>query len=75
MKLTNKQELIEKLVNTYGGIELDKDEKEFLSLGPDFAIFEPLKRQKAAKEFLMATTKIRWDIMGKPIEDIKYKRS
>ena len=38
-------------------------------------MFEPLKRQKAAKEFLMATTKIRWDRMGKPIEDIKYKRN
>ena len=38
----------------------DKDEEEFLSLSPEFALFESLSRQKARKDFLIATTKIRW---------------
>ena len=49
--------------------------KAFLSLGPEFAMYEPLSRKKAKKDFLIAATKIRWGRMGKPEEDIKHERS
>ena len=47
LKMTDKKLLVKKMVNTYGGVELDKDEEDFLLLGLEFALFEPLLRQKA----------------------------
>ena len=57
---SKKKVIIDKMVTVYGGVELDKDEEDFLLLGPEFALFEPLTRQKAKKDFLITTTKIRW---------------
>ena len=62
------------MVNVFGRIELDEDETSFLSLGPDFALYEPILRKRAAVDFLAATTKIRWSRMGKPKEEITQLR-
>ena len=62
------------MVNKFGGIELDKDEESFLSLGPDFSLYEELSQKRIEKDFLIAAMKIRWARMGKPPEEIKYER-
>ena len=74
MKKTDREALTRKMVNIYGRIELDDDETSFLSLGPDFALYEPILKKKAAVDFLAATTKIRWSRMGKPKEEISQLR-
>ena len=53
---------------------LDDDEKSFLSLGPDFALFEQISVKKIENDILAATTKIRWSRMGKPMEEVTYDR-
>ena len=46
------------MVTTFGGIELDNDERSFLALGPDYAIFDDLVLDEIEKEMQITTTKI-----------------
>ena len=52
-----------------GGVVLDKHEKMFLSLGPEFTILENLDMRTIKGEFQTALTKIRWSRMGKEPEE------
>ena len=70
VKQTPNKKLEEVMVTVYGDLMLDKDEKEFLALGPDFALLDDLKSIKATKEFLIAMVKIRWGRMGKSEDGI-----
>ena len=47
---TKREKLVEKMVTTFGDVELDRDEKSFLSLGPDYSMFDDLKLDKIEKE-------------------------
>ena len=67
-KKTKDEVLVDKMVNIFGQVELDEEEKSFLSSGPEFALFEQISRKKANINLLMAATKIRWSRMGKHIE-------
>ena len=62
-------------MTTFGDIELDKDEKSFLALGPDFSIYDVLKMEKIEKEIQITATKIPWSRMGKEPGDITYNRN
>ena len=66
MKQTKRETLTDRMVTTFGNIELDKDEKAFLALGPDFAIFDDLKMEKIEKEIQITATKVRWAISKGP---------
>ena len=44
MKQTKRKTLIERMVTTLGDVELDKYEKAFLALGPNFAMFQFLSQ-------------------------------
>ena len=72
VKETEKKVLTERMVKTFGGVELDEEEKSFLALGPEFAMYEELKEAKAESDFLMAATKIRWDRMGKDPGEVTH---
>ena len=71
-KPTDKETLTNKMVKTFGDVELDGDEKAFLSLGPDFAMYEDFNKAKTETDFLIAATKMRWSRMGKPKEEVTY---
>ena len=58
VKATQAKKLTNIMVKVFGGIEMDQDEKSFLSLGPDFAMLDVVDSAKAAREFLIAITKI-----------------
>ena len=75
IKQTKKDKLIERMVITFGGIELDKDEKSFLALGPDYAIYEDIKMDDLEKEIQLTATKIRWARMNKVAKDIVNMRN
>ena len=71
---SHKETISNKMITCFGGIEIDDDEKSYLSLGPDFAQFEKLTKSQCEKEFLTGLTKIRWNRMGKSHEEIKLSR-
>ena len=62
------------MVTVYGEVELSKNEKKFLSLGPLFPLMENLKEEIADHDFLTGLTKVRWGRMGmEPDEIVRYK--
>ena len=38
------------MVTVFGGVELDRDEKSFLVLGPDYSMFDNLDMEEIEKE-------------------------
>ena len=72
---TKREELVRKMVNKFGGVELDRDEEQFLALGPDFALYEDISVKKTDVDFMAAATKIRWSRMGKPTEEVTYQKT
>ena len=64
VKKEKEEDLREKVVTVYGGVQLDKDEKAFLSLGPDFSLLEELELESARLDFRIGVTKVRWQRMG-----------
>ena len=63
---TKRETLMEIMVMTFGGVELDEDKRSFLSLGPDFATYEDFLRKRTEVDFLIAATKMRWGKMERP---------
>ena len=64
------KELRESMITVYGDVKLDKQEKMFLTLGPEFTVLERLDYAKIKTEFQIALTKVRWLRMGKEPEEI-----
>ena len=50
---------------------MDKDEKAFLSLGPDFSLLEELELESARLGFGIGVTKVRWQRMGLDPSEVK----
>ena len=48
--------MVKRMVTTFGGIELDRDEKSFLALGPDYAMFDDLVMENIENEMKITTT-------------------
>ena len=67
---TNRRDIQEKLITTYGETQLDNNEKNFLELGPYFAMYDDIDEDEVKGDFLTSLTKIRWDRMGKEPEEI-----
>ena len=42
--------MIKRMVTTFGRVELNRDEKTFLALGPDYSMFDDLKMEEIEKE-------------------------
>ena len=57
-RLSPKKEICKKMITCFRGIDLDQVEERYLSLGPEFALFEDLSLLKCEKEFLSGMTKI-----------------
>ena len=70
VKGTSAQELEKFTFKVYGGLKLDNEKCALLALGPDFAMMEDIMTTRAARDFLIALTKIRWGRMGKTSEEI-----
>ena len=68
---TGEEELLKKIITVYGGVELTKVERIFLSLQPLFPLMEDLKEETTAQDFVTGFTKVRWVRMGKEPEDCK----
>ena len=58
------------MITIFRDIELDEDERLLLLLGPDFDVLDVVTTARAAREFLIALTKIRWSRMGRTEEEI-----
>ena len=54
----------------YGDIEIDSDMREYLSLGPGFALASDIKRVELEISFLRGLTIMRWNRTDKDKEDI-----
>jgi hypothetical protein len=70
IKRSSKKTIQEKMIRTYGDVQLDADMMEYLMLGPDFAVVDKINRLDLEQEYLRGMTIIRWDRMGKDDEDI-----
>ena len=75
IEAVSEKELREKMISVYGGVKLDKQEKMFLSLGPEFTVLDKLDYTKIKGEFQIALTKIRWARMGKEPEEVNREIS
>ena len=64
------KELREAMISTYGNVKLDKQERMFLSLGPEFTVLDRIDQRKIKGEFQAALTKIRWSRLGKEPEEV-----
>ena len=71
VKPMEQKQLREKMITVYGDIKLDNQEKQYLSLGPEFTVLEKLDRRKIKSEFQSALTKIRWSRMGKETSEVR----
>ena len=72
---TDQKKFRQKMVTTYGGVELDSQEMQFLALGPEFTILEKIDKRKMKVNFQTALTKIRWSRMGKDPSEIVREMS
>ena len=71
---TPKEELIARVIRIFTGdvdIDLKAVEKEFLALGPDFALQDILDDEAIERDFMAALTKIRWSRTGKSEDEIR----
>ena len=64
---TNKKELEDKIITVYGDVELSENKR---TLGPTFPLMEDLEESITDQDFLMATTKVRWQRMGMETPEI-----
>ena len=58
------KDLIEKMVTVYGGVQLDRDEKDFLKLSPEFTLLEDINMRQMKTDIQICPTKVRWSRMG-----------
>ena len=58
------------MITVYGDIILDKDERSFLSLGPDFPLMDSFNTKEAARDFVTALMEIRLGRMGRDSSEI-----
>ena len=58
------------MVTVLGGLPLYEEEKQYLSLGPEFAQYDMIYQEKVSVNFLMVSTRIRWSRMGKDGEEV-----
>ena len=71
---TDEEVISDKMITVYGGVELTKAERRFLSLGPLFPLMEDLQEETMSQDFLTGLTKLRWGRMGKDLEEILIYR-
>ena len=71
IKKEDEEKLRDKVVTVYGGVQLDKEERAFLSLGPDFSLLEELELESARLDFGIGVTKVRWQRMGLDPSEVK----
>ena len=69
-RISKAKDIENKMVMCYNGVILAKEEKMLLALGPDFAMLDVVSSAQAARDFLIALTKIRWARMGKAENEI-----
>ena len=60
IKPTDQKKFRDRMITTYGEVELDSQERQFLALGPEFTMLENIERRKLKVNFQTALTKIRW---------------
>ena len=70
----NQRELEDRMITTYGEVQLDNQERKFLSLGPHFSLLEQLQIKQFKVDFQTALTKVRWARHGLETEEVqRYK--
>ena len=75
---TPKEELIARVVRVFTGatqIDLEAVEKEFLALGPDFALQDYIDDETIERDFMAALTKICWSRTGKSEDKVRREVS
>ena len=74
LRKMKKSSLQEKMITQYGNVKLEQEEKDFLQLGPDFALLGDIDMEQTQVDLLSAMTKVRWERMGKETEEVKLYR-
>ena len=59
IKPTDQKKYRDKMITTYGEVELDSQERQFLALGPEFTMLEKIEKRKLKVNFQTALKKIR----------------